>query len=414
MTTESSAAPAADPLGILYLADIRFPLERANGIQTFETCHALASRGHRVTLMVRDDTARPRRDPFAFYGLPEVPTLRVTRLAMGGPYVLRRAWYLAAAVWRAALANRRGCILTRDLGVADAVAALPRRLRPSLVYESHGFAPVFAQTLPELVSGSAAEGDPKVRRLVRRERRVWRDADGYITTTAVLSAELREQFGSRPDVETIPNGVRLAEVRELPRSGGADQPLAAYTGHLYPWKGVDVFIRALGRLPNLRGLVVGGFPGEPDLDRARALARDLGLADRLRFTGQVEPSRVASLVGEATMLVLPTVATASARYTSPLKLFEYFAAGKPVVASDLPPIREIVRDGENGLLFAAGDPDALAASMQRLLDDHALAASIGRSAFAEAEQYSWRRRAERLEIFLRRVCSTAGAMRDAG
>ncbi len=55
---------------ILYLADIRFPLERANGIQTMETCHALASRGHTVTLVVRPDTQSPARDPFAYYALP--------------------------------------------------------------------------------------------------------------------------------------------------------------------------------------------------------------------------------------------------------------------------------------------------------------------------------------------------------
>ena len=55
---------------ILYFADIRFPLERANGIQTMETCHALAARGHDVTLVVRPDTHSPARDPFEFYGLP--------------------------------------------------------------------------------------------------------------------------------------------------------------------------------------------------------------------------------------------------------------------------------------------------------------------------------------------------------
>ena len=55
---------------ILYFADIRFPLERANGIQTMETCHALAGRGHEVHLVVRPDTHTPARDPFAYYGLP--------------------------------------------------------------------------------------------------------------------------------------------------------------------------------------------------------------------------------------------------------------------------------------------------------------------------------------------------------
>jgi glycosyltransferase involved in cell wall biosynthesis len=414
MTTQNGAAPAADPLDILYLADIRFPLERANGIQTFETCHALAARGHLVTLVVRDDTIRPRRDPFEFYGLPKITTLRVARLTMAGPQTLRRVRYLAAAIWRVVRASRRGCVLTRDLGVADAVAALPAGLRPRLVYESHGFAPVFAQTRPELVSGSIVEGGAKVRRLFRREARVWRAADGYVTTTGVLAAELRERFGDRPFVLTISNGVRLPEGRQPPPGRHAVPPLVAYAGHLYPWKGVDVLIRALSQLPGVHGLIVGGFPGEPDLNRARTLARDLGLGDRVRFTGQVEPSRVASLVAEAALLVLPTVATASAMYTSPLKLFEYFATGKPVIASDLPPICEIVRDGDNALLFTAGDPNSLAAAVQRLLDDEALAASIGRSAFADVEQYSWRMRAERLEGFLRTVMAAEIATKDGG
>jgi len=403
MTTQPGGTLAADPLDIFYLADIRFPLERANGIQTFETCHALAARGHRVTLVVRDDTVRPRRDPFAFYGLPRIPTLRIARLPMAGPHTLRRVLYLAAALWSVVRASRRGCILTRDLGVADLVTALPAWFRPRLVYESHGFAPVFARTRPELVSGLAADSDSKVRRLFRRERRVWRTADGYLTTTGVLAAELRKRFGDRPLVETISNGVRLPEDRRLPPAGHAVPPLVAYAGHLYPWKGVDVLLRALSRLPGLPGLIVGGLSGESDLDRVRRLALDLGVGDRVRFTGQVEPSLVASLLADATILVLPTVATPSAVYTSPLKLFEYFAAGKPVIASDLPPIREIVRDGDNGLLFTPGDADALAAAIRRLRDDETLASSIGRRAFANAGEYSWRRRAERLERFLHQV-----------
>jgi hypothetical protein len=64
-------------LRILYLADIRFPLERANGIQTIHTCHALACRGHEVTLLVRPDTAAAARDPFEFYGLSPTRTLRI-------------------------------------------------------------------------------------------------------------------------------------------------------------------------------------------------------------------------------------------------------------------------------------------------------------------------------------------------
>jgi glycosyltransferase involved in cell wall biosynthesis len=95
--------------------------------------------------------------------------------------------------------------------------------------------------------------------------------------------------------------------------------------------------------------------------------------------------------------VLPnTNSRVSARYTSPLKLFEYMAAGKPIVASDLPALAEVLRHGENALLAEAGNPDALAAAIRRVLEDRALAERIARTAFDEAPNYSWQRRADRL------------------
>jgi len=392
------------PLECLYLADIRFPLERANGIQIFETCHALASRGHKVTLLVRDDTRRPRRDPCEFYGLPALAALRVERLPMAGPHALRRIAYLVAAVWHAWRWNRvRGCVLTRDLGVASAVLRLPVTRRPKLIYESHGFAPVFARTMPELVQGKAAGGRAKIERLFRREERVWTAADGYVTTTGVLATELRARFGDRPSLVTIPNGVRLPAHRVRTPESDARPTVVGYAGHFYPWKGVDVLVEALGQLPDVHALIIGGHPGERDVARVMEVARKVGAASRIEFTGLVEPSRVPSLLGRASILVLPTVETASADYTSPLKLFEYFAAGKPVLASDLPPVREIVRDGENGLLFAAGEPQSLAQAIRRVQQDDALAERLARTAFAEADRYSWQARAARLEAFLLNV-----------
>ena len=83
---------------ILYLADIRFPLERANGIQTIETCYALAERGHSVLLFVRPDTAKPPRDPFAFYDLTPHARLVVRRAHVFGPEPARRVAYVAQAL----------------------------------------------------------------------------------------------------------------------------------------------------------------------------------------------------------------------------------------------------------------------------------------------------------------------------
>ena len=136
---------------ILYLADIRFPLERANGIQTIETCRALARRGHDVTLVVRPDTTRPPRDPWAFYGLPRLDRLSIERAPLTGPETARRLGYLAFSLGRAIGAGRPDVVLTRDLGVASFLLRIPTGLRPPLVYESHGYAPEVAQALPALV-----------------------------------------------------------------------------------------------------------------------------------------------------------------------------------------------------------------------------------------------------------------------
>ena len=142
-------------LTLLYFADIRFPLERANGIQTMETCHALAVRGHRVTLVVRPDTAVPARDPFEYTVCRAQVNLTIESAPVSGP--ASRAARGVSRVCHRACARRGagGCSLTRDLGVAAALLRMPRSLRAPLVYESHGYAPEVSAALPELVVDGA-------------------------------------------------------------------------------------------------------------------------------------------------------------------------------------------------------------------------------------------------------------------
>ena len=136
-----------------------------------------------------------------------------------------------------------------------------------------------------------------------------------------------------------------------------------------------MLLHALARLPHARGLIIGGHPAEPDLARTKSVADGLGIAERVAFTGLVEPARVAELLSQADVLVLPNPASAiSTRYTSPLKLFEYMAAARPIVSSDL-----------------------LASAIDRLLHDSELAVRLARAAFDNVLHYSWQRRAERLE-----------------
>jgi glycosyltransferase involved in cell wall biosynthesis len=390
---------------ILYFADIRFPLERANGIQTMETCHALAERGHRVDLVVRGDTQQPARDPFAYYALPPNDRLSIERAPVSGPQFARRMGYLAFAIGRAMGRARADVVMTRDLGVAALVCALPRRMRPPAVYESHGYAPDVAAALPGLVATAKPPGARKLARLSRREAQVWRDADGYVTITAGLAQELSARHGTRSHVSVIPDGVRVGAGSRSAQGDNRDAiPTVAYAGHLYAWKGVDVLLEAIARVPNVRGLIVGGHGAEPDLARLTSLAARLGIESRVTFTGLVEPSRVPELLARATVLVLPNPPSAiSTRYTSPLKLFEYLAAGRAIVASDLPSIREIVQDGVEAVLVTPGDPAALAAGITRVLDDPALAGRLAQAAANLAPHYSWQRRAERLEALFGQV-----------
>jgi glycosyltransferase involved in cell wall biosynthesis len=384
---------------IVYLADVRFPLERANGIQTFETCHALAARGHQVTLVVRPDTARPGRDPFAFYGQPRLASLEIVRAPVpSGP--LQRAAYVAFAA-QLALWRRSDVVFTRDLGVAASLLRLPRPARPPLVYESHGYAPEVSRALPQLLGHAVPPTEAKLERLAHRERRVWHAADGYVTITAALAAELIDRFGGRDRLAVVADGVRLAVTRRFEPKPPGSPPVVAYAGHFYPWKGVDVLVDALARLDHVRGLIVGGHPAERDVARVGHLIASLAVGDRVTMVGLVRPDAVAGHLASADVLALPNTATTiSERYTSPLKLFEYMAAGRPIVVSDLPAIREVVRHGESAWLVGPGDAAALADGIRHVLAHPELARRLAERAWTAAADYSWARRAERLEPLL--------------
>ena len=395
---------------ILYLANCTFPHERANGIQTMETCAALAAREHAVHLLVRPDAATPTRDPFGFYGVPPMPRLRIDYVRVFRP---RSTVYRAHALLRLLRRHRWDVVFTRELAMADAALRCPARWRPPLVFESHGFNPVRDEFRGRMPGGRAVH--PRaLGRLVDRERRVWRRADGYVAITRTLVDELVERFGPRAHVVTAPSGVRLGPSRTFERVERAGSPTVAYAGHLYEYNGVDVLIEALTRLPHVRLRVVGGHPHDRS-DRARleALVGARGLSERITFTGPEAPHEVPERLRDVHALVAPLLDVPYTRYASPLKLFQYMAAGRPIVASDLPCHREVLQDGATARLFKPGDPEALAAALRSVLGDPAAGDRMASASFAAAEDYSWARRAERLErlledVVLNRPADTAG------
>lgn len=392
---------------VLIAADIRFPLERANGVQIVKTAAALARAGARTTLLVRESDPRTTSEILSLYGVHDADGLTVHRLAVShrrGAFLVPRLSYLSKAAATAFTRLRKGtAVFTRDLQLADLLLALPGRRGP-VVYEAHAVEALMYAERGALY-GSAEPARPrKARRLARREGRVWRRAAAVVTTTAGIRDTFAETYGPRARVFVIPNGCDVPASRAFPGLCSTRPPRVLYAGQLYPWKGVDVLIRAVAQVPEARLVILGGIAGEADTARVRTLVESSGIAARTEMHATVPQARVAEELARASVVAVPFLRSVmTERHTSPLKAFEAMAAGRPMVISDLPSSREFLRDGENALLVPPGDPNALAGALRRLLEDPNLAERLARTAYEEAPRYSWDARATHLADVFREV-----------
>jgi glycosyltransferase involved in cell wall biosynthesis len=395
----------SEPREIMVLADIRFPLERANGVQIVKTAAALARAGSRVRLVVRRSDPRPTPEVLALFGVEPHPGLEVRRLRVlhrRGSFILPRASFLARAAAAGLAARRRGAtVFTRDLQLADLLLRLPAGGRGGVVYEAHAVESTMYLERGALYGTSETADAGKGARIARREARVWERAAGFVATTAGIRDAFAERHGARRGVRVVPNGCDVPPLRAFPGLAPEKPPRVLYAGQLYPWKGVDVLVEAMAAVPGARLVIVGGIEGEADTRRIRSLVEAHGLGGRTEMPGPVPQARVADALGRAAVVVVPFLrAGMTERQTSPLKIFEAMAAGRPIVASDLPSSREVLSDGENALLVPPGDVSALAGALRRVLADDDLARRLASAAWEAAPRYSWDARARALrELF---------------
>jgi glycosyltransferase involved in cell wall biosynthesis len=230
-----------------------------------------------------------------------------------------------------------------------------------------------------------------------------------VAVTKHMQNDLIRLFGV-PAEKTLalPNGVDLQRFSNVCTGDVARQQLGlapeaqvvVYTGQLHIEKGVDVLVRAAALLKNVTVVLVGGEAA--DQNRLRQLIQDIG-AHNIILLDYVPPTEVASYLKAANVLVMPHSAkvTESAKYTCPLKLFEYMAAGVPIVASELPAITDVIRHGENGWLVEPDSPSALAEGIRHLLENKSLASAMARKAKQDSESYTWEHRAARIIESLR-------------
>jgi glycosyltransferase involved in cell wall biosynthesis len=221
------------------------------------------------------------------------------------------------------------------------------------------------------------------------ERRAWRNADFVLPVTRVLAGHVAAAGVPAERIVVIPNGINRAHFAAAPSADAARQRLGlagklvlGFTGFVRDWHGVDRVIRwmATADAPaNACLMIVGDGPVRPELER---LAAELKLQDRVRFTGVIDRDRVPEHVAAFDIALQPAVVA----YASPLKLFEYLALGKPVIAPRQPNIEEILADGDNALLFDAAESGAFEHTLTKLCADATLRARLAISAAATIDR----------------------------
>ncbi|TAK67887.1 MAG: glycosyltransferase [Betaproteobacteria bacterium] len=172
----------------------------------------------------------------------------------------------------------------------------------------------------------------------------------------------------------------------------------AYAGSFFAWKGVADLVQAASELSGCSITLYGGDAAQLARERGRAPAAGA----QLEFRGHVPQQEVMRGLASACIAALPNRDDADSRYTSPIKLFEYMAAGCAIVASERPPLRAVLAEDEAAWV-RPGDPASLAEGIRRLVADPESARRMGERAREKARAYARRARAERVAGLLRAI-----------
>lgn len=372
---------------IIYLTFATLPSPTAHSVQIVKMCQAMAKAGAGVKL-VADVRQRPRqifefynvRYPFEIIGIRLLPVRIVGRVVF-----LARSFFLI-------LKNRHSLFYTRDVFTAWFV----RALNVDFIMEVH-----------ELPAGRFQ--NLLMRRILSASR---------LRTAVFISEELRKSLLRRM-------GDRLARQTAVVAHDGADldefqSPLsrdesrrklhlpegafmAGYAGSLFEGRGLEVILEVSRVLKDVVFVIVGGERGQAD--RLKRKVKETGLANVL-VIGFVPHRMVPVYLAAFDELLMPyqeAVRTHQKKHDiascmSPLKMFEYMAAGRPIVASRLKVIGEILEDRRNAILVPSDSVTEWAGAIRTLRDNESLSRTIGEQARDDVRKYSWDKRVKKIFI----------------
>lgn len=365
---------------ILYLANVRMPTEKAHGIQIVKACESLSREGVTVELLVPKRYTPITESPEQYYGIRAPFAIR--RLAV--PDVVRsfgRFGFLLQTLFFSLVAMRH-----------------IQKQKPDIIYgrDEH----VLAIAL--LLGASRVMWESHDGSWNRAARYVARHAEKMVVVTSAQKEWYRMRGVRKEKIIALPNGIDVAafaqaESKEVARRRlglPEDKMIALYVGSFGGWKGTDTLFDAAALLPeHVRIVVIGGTKEQCEIAAAKY--------PKIIFLGYLPYRELQNNLAAADMCILPNTGQdpVSVSFTSPLKLLAYMASGRPVVASDLPSVRELTGD-TGALLVEADNPEALASGIEKVANETALAESLAKQALLRVQSFDWQARAKQLLAFI--------------
>lgn len=378
---------------LIYVTNSRIPTEKAYGLQTVAMCGAFASVGADAVLVIPKRKHNPIiEDLFAYYGMRRnfktayMPIIDAIGIGRRFGFWVTRISYALNLLFSPKLRRTPNTVIfTRDL-----IGAVLLKIRGHRVfYDMHGFPYRFLW--------------------------FWKKAcqmmDGIICTNQWKMEQCKRVFGipeerlrlARNGFDSLRRSAKTKSASQIQTGLPAEKKLVVYAGHLHDWKGVDVLAQTARHVPDSVFIFVGGSADEI----ARFKKRNPEMPDNVILKGQRPHSEIPAYLASADVLVLPNSARArdprfavySTYDTSPLKLFEYMDSRRPIVASALPSIKEILNES-NAMLVEPDNSEALARGIKRVLSDDAFADSLQKRAWQDVQEYSWTNRARSILDFV--------------